>query len=57
MEKKSESILKNYMMYIALVIIFIFFTITTNGGFIQARNLSNLINQAGYVAEIGRAHV
>ena len=50
MEKKSESILKNYMMYIALVIIFIFFTITTNGGFIQARNLSNLINQAGYVA-------
>lgn len=42
--------IKEYMMYIALVIIMVFFTYKTNGGFIQARNLSNLINQAGYVA-------
>lgn len=42
--------IRDYMMYIALVVIMIFFTWKTNGGFIQARNLSNLINQAGYVA-------
>lgn len=42
--------IRDYMMYIALVIIMLFFTWRTNGGFIQARNISNLINQAGYVA-------
>lgn len=41
--------IRDYMMYIALVVIMIFFTWKTGGGFIQARNLSNLINQAGYV--------
>lgn len=41
---------RDYMMYIALVIIMIFFTWKTNGSFITARNLSNLINQSGYVA-------
>lgn len=42
--------IRDYMMYITLVIIMLFFTWKTNGGFIQARNISNLINQAGYVA-------
>ncbi len=42
--------IRDYMMYIVLVIIMLFFTWKTNGGFIQARNISNLINQAGYVA-------
>lgn len=42
--------IRDYMMYIALVIIMAFFTWRTNGGFIQARNISNLINQAAYVA-------
>ncbi len=42
--------IRDYMMYIALIIIMAFFTWKTNGGFIQARNISNLINQAGYVA-------
>lgn len=42
--------IRDYMMYITLVIIMLFFTWRTNGGFIQARNISNLINQAGYVA-------
>lgn len=42
--------MKDYMMYIALVVIMIFFTWKTNGGFLTARNISNLINQAGYVA-------
>lgn len=42
--------IRDYMMYIALIIIMGFFTFKTNGGFITARNLANLINQAGYVA-------
>ncbi|MBQ9058212.1 MAG: hypothetical protein IJ125_03390 [Atopobiaceae bacterium] len=45
-----RSNIRDYMMYIALIVIMAFFTIMTNGGFIQARNISNLINQAGYVA-------
>ncbi len=39
-----------YFMVIALVVIMIFFTITTNGVFISSRNISNLINQMGYIA-------
>ncbi|MCR5368231.1 MULTISPECIES: sugar ABC transporter permease [Eubacterium] len=42
--------IRDYMMYIALVVIMVFFAIKTNGGFLQARNIANLINQAGYVA-------
>ncbi|MBQ9512341.1 MAG: sugar ABC transporter permease [Lachnospiraceae bacterium] len=42
--------IRDYMMYIALVVIMAFFSWRTNGGFISARNISNLINQAGYVA-------
>jgi putative multiple sugar transport system permease protein len=45
----KESI-RNYAMYAALAIIFIIFGITTNGSFLSARNLTNLINQTGYVA-------
>lgn len=42
--------IRDYMMYIVLIVIMVFFTWKTSGGFIQARNISNLINQAGYVA-------
>lgn len=42
--------LRDYAMYIALVIIFIFFGIKTGGLFLSSRNLSDLINQTGYVA-------
>lgn len=45
-----KSNIREYIMYIALVVIMIFFSVKTNGNFIQARNISNLINQAGYVA-------
>lgn len=52
--KEIGSLLKNnvrgYMMYIALVAIMIFFNIKTNGSFMTAQNITNLINQAGYVA-------
>ncbi|HEY9594089.1 MAG TPA: sugar ABC transporter permease [Spirochaetia bacterium] len=37
-------------MYIALVVIFAIFTILTKGLFISSRNISNLLNQAGYIA-------
>lgn len=42
--------IRDYMMYIALVVIMAFFAIKTGGGFLGARNIANLINQAGYVA-------
>ncbi|MBQ4523647.1 MAG: sugar ABC transporter permease [Lachnospiraceae bacterium] len=42
--------IRDYMMYIALICIMAFFTVKTNGGFLQPRNIANLINQAGYVA-------
>ncbi len=40
----------DYFMFFALVIIMIFFTVTTDGVFISSRNISNLINQMGYIA-------
>lgn len=52
--KEIGSLLKNnvrgYMMYIALVAIMIFFNFKTNGAFMTAQNITNLVNQAGYVA-------
>lgn len=42
--------IREYGMYIALVVIFIFFTTTTNGLFLSARNFNNLLNQTGYIA-------
>ncbi|MCR5291733.1 MAG: sugar ABC transporter permease [Eubacterium sp.] len=46
----AKTNIRDYMMYIALVVIMVFFAIQTHGGFLQARNIANLINQAGYVA-------
>ncbi|MDD6492083.1 MAG: sugar ABC transporter permease [Firmicutes bacterium] len=46
----AKTNLRDYMMYIALICIMAFFAFQTHGGFIQARNIANLINQAGYVA-------
>ena len=42
--------ISEYFMFIALIVIMIFFTITTDGVFISSRNISNLINQMGYIA-------
>lgn len=42
--------IREYGMYIALLVIFIIFTATTNGIFISSRNMSNLMNQTGYIA-------
>lgn len=41
---------RDYMMYIALILIMVFFAYKTGGGFLSARNIINLINQTGYVA-------
>jgi putative multiple sugar transport system permease protein len=41
---------REYGMYIALLVIMVFFTIMTGGVFISPRNLSNLFDQTGYVA-------
>ncbi len=42
--------IRQYGMFIALFVIWIFFTAATNGLFITSRNISNLLNQTGYIA-------
>ncbi|KIY23217.1 MULTISPECIES: sugar ABC transporter permease [Mesobacillus] len=42
--------IRDYGMYIALLVIFLIFTILTNGLFISSRNISNLLDSAGYIA-------
>ncbi|CAM4029402.1 sugar ABC transporter permease [Mesobacillus thioparans] len=42
--------IRDYGMYIALFVIFLIFTILTDGLFISSRNISNLLDSAGYIA-------
>ena len=42
--------MRSYGMFIALLAVMLFFTLTTEGLFMTARNLSNLFDQTGYVA-------
>jgi putative multiple sugar transport system permease protein len=42
--------IREYGMFIALFVIMAIFTVTTKGVFISSRNISNLINQTGYIA-------
>lgn len=42
--------IREYGMYIALFVIMAIFTYTTKGVFLSSRNLSNLLNQTGYIA-------
>ena len=42
--------IRDYAMFIALAVIFVLFGIFTNGNFLSPRNLTNLINQTGYIA-------
>ena len=42
--------IRDYGMYIALVVIILIFTILTDGLFISSRNISNLLDSAGYIA-------
>ncbi|MBN2875698.1 MAG: sugar ABC transporter permease [Spirochaetales bacterium] len=45
-----RSNIREYGMYIALLVIMGIFTITTDGVFISSRNIANLLNQTGYIA-------
>lgn len=42
--------IREYGMYIALFVIIVIFSITTDGIFVSSRNISNLLNQTGYIA-------
>jgi len=44
--------IRDYGMYIALIVIMVFFQIATKGLFMTPRNIANLLNQTGYVAVI-----
>jgi len=42
--------IRDYGMYIALLIIIVFFAIVTDGNFIKPQNITDLMNQTGYIA-------
>lgn len=49
-EKTLRSNIREYGMFIALFVIMAIFSVTTDGVFLSARNISNLLNQTGYIA-------
>lgn len=49
-QKVLRENIREYGMYIALFVIMAIFTVTTRGTFISSRNISNLLNQTGYIA-------
>ena len=50
LQKVLRQNIREYGMFIALFIIMAIFTATTDGIFISSRNISNLLNQTGYIA-------
>jgi putative multiple sugar transport system permease protein len=48
--KAQQHNIRDYGMYIAFVVIIIFFAITTKGLFISSRNIGNLVNAMSYIA-------
>jgi putative multiple sugar transport system permease protein len=48
-QKLLQQNIREYGMYIALAVIMVVFSITTKGLFLSSRNISNLINQNGYI--------
>jgi len=50
LQKMVRLNIRDYGMYIALVVIMLFFTWRTDGLFISSRNIANLLNQTGYIA-------
>ncbi|GAB4577689.1 MAG: sugar ABC transporter permease [Anaerolineales bacterium] len=49
-QKILQQNIREYGMFIALFVIMAIFTATTDGVFISSRNISNLLNQTGYIA-------
>lgn len=50
LQKVLRQNIREYGMFIALFLIMAIFTATTDGVFISSRNISNLLNQTGYIA-------
>ncbi|MCS6845774.1 MAG: sugar ABC transporter permease [Caldilineales bacterium] len=50
LQKVLRENVREYGMYIALFVIMAIFAVLTNGLFLSSRNISNLINQTGYIA-------
>ena len=50
LQKVLRQNIREYGMFIALFVIMAIFRFTTNGVFMSSRNLSNLLNQTGYIA-------
>ena len=48
--KALQQNIREYGMFIALFVIMAIFSIMTKGNFISPRNISNLVNQTGYIA-------
>lgn len=48
--KAQRHNVRDYGMYIAFVVIVIFFTIATKGLFVSSRNIGNLVNATSYIA-------
>jgi putative multiple sugar transport system permease protein len=48
--RSQQNNIREYGMYVAFVIIVIFFTITTKGLFVSSRNIGNLVNAISYIA-------
>jgi putative multiple sugar transport system permease protein len=48
--KAQRHAIRDYGMYVAFVVIVVFFTIATKGLFISSRNISNLVNATSYIA-------
>ena len=49
LRKMFRDNLRDYGMYIALIVIMGIFTIATKGLFLSSRNIANLLNQSGYI--------
>ncbi|NMB56247.1 MAG: sugar ABC transporter permease [Leptolinea sp.] len=50
LKKVFSQNIREYGMYFALLVIMAIFAVTTKGTFLSARNISNLVNQMGYIA-------
>jgi putative multiple sugar transport system permease protein len=48
--KAQRHNIRDYGMYIAFLVIVVYFTITTKGLFLSARNIGNLVNATSYIA-------
>ncbi len=49
-QKLVRGNIREYGMYVALLVIMAVFAVTTDGVFISSRNIVNLVNQTGYIA-------